>query len=445
MPALFWVPRTAGLAAVPLLLLFASEASGAWVVETVYSAPVPNPVLVLDQAGIPHVAHNCVQPCVSSRSGGTWTVDQLTTPAGPAKALPGETNIIWFSHASLALENEPRVLYYKAPETEIWYARRESGTWTYERLSASGAAGGLAFDRDGRGHAVFYDQESGYRYAVEGPSGWQTEAAPGAGPLEIDDAGRAHVAFLQGGARWARRNEAGWIEEVIEAGAIASVSLALDGAGEPHVSYSDESGRVRYARRDAGVWAIETVAPNAGGGRTALALGAGGTPFIAYYDVTTGEFCFARRESGAWTREVIEPGYHAHETCSMAIDAAGRPHIAFYDGSSRRIRYATSNTPVTGVDLPDGTHGFGVAGIGPNPLRAGGAIDLALRLDAPRRITVELLDVSGRRVAAREPELVAAGTQRMSWAPQVAGAGIYFLDVRSDRGERRTARLVLVP
>ncbi len=67
-------------------------------------------------------------------------------------------------------------------------------------------------------------------------------------------------------------------------------SLALDSAGYPHISYYDETnGNLKYARRDAAGWRIETVASDGDVGQySSLALDATGNPHISYWDVTRG-------------------------------------------------------------------------------------------------------------------------------------------------------------
>lgn len=447
----------AALAAL-LILTFATDrstAAGNWTIETVGTALAPQPSLTLDAAGVPYIAHNSgAQPRLASRASGAWTGESLVTPQpGPLKNAPAELNLIYFVTPSLALEGSgaPWVLYYKAPEADVWFAKRALGTWNYERLSTDGSAPTLAIDPAGTAHVVFYDQTLGPRYGVLGSGGWAWEPAPGTGPLALDVAGRPQVAFstgTSGGAiHWATRGTGGWTVETCEAVGGFGLSLALDGSGEPHVAFSDiENQRIRYARRVGSAWTVETVAANVSQYvTTSIALGAGGEPFIAYYDATGGDFCFARRTGGVWRHEVIEHAYNTNDVCSLAIDAWGRPHVAYFVPGVNLVRYATTSEAVTDVGPGVSSAGFALTSAAPNPLRAGGALDLALRLDGPRRVTVELLDLAGRRVAVREPAELGPGIQHLRWSPRVADGGLYFLQVCSDRGERRTSRLALIP
>lgn len=444
-------------AAAALFLLFASVgAAGAttWTLETINSTLEPQPSLALDAAGAPWVAHNFgAQPSVALRLGGSWVLENLVTPQAEAlTAAPPQLDLIYFVVPSLAFgatDGEPRLLYHKAPQSEVWFATRAAGIWSYQRLSGNAAGPALQMDATGTAHAAFYNYTLGPRYGRLDPGGWTFESAPGSGRLAVDVAGRPSIAYVPGATgdavRWARREASGWVVEICEAVAATDVSLAVDGAGEPHVVFADHPNqRVRYARRTSGVWTVETVASGVGQWfSTAIALGAGGEPFVVYYDRVGNNFCFARRSAGVWSHETVEASYAPHG-CSIAIDAAGRPHLAYFTTGSNLVRYATTGQSVTDVAPGASATGFALASAAPNPLRAGGALELALRLDAPRHVTVEMFDMAGRRVEAREPEELGAGAQILRWSPRVAGSGLYFVSVRSERGERLVTRVAVV-
>ncbi|MFI5370211.1 MAG: T9SS type A sorting domain-containing protein [Candidatus Eisenbacteria bacterium] len=79
---------------------------------------------------------------------------------------------------------------------------------------------------------------------------------------------------------------------------------------------------------------------------------------------------------------------------------------------------------------------------GPNPSR--GPLTLAFDLAEPATVDFQLLDVTGRVVAARATETHGAGSWSESWDPfgrQRGGAGIYFLRMRAGEREVSTIKI----
>lgn len=87
-----------------------------------------------------------------------------------------------------------------------------------------------------------------------------------------------------------------------------------------------------------------------------------------------------------------------------------------------------------------------LVGAAPNPFR--GSTSLRFRLAAPRRVTAEVFDVAGRRVARLlRDELLAPGSHEIRWPGGAAGtrapSGVYFLRVDAGDGaaQQRVVRL----
>ena len=84
----------------------------------------------------------------------------------------------------------------------------------------------------------------------------------------------------------------------------------------------------------------------------------------------------------------------------------------------------------------------------PNPFRPGHATTMILALGAEERVTAQVFDVAGRRVATILDAVLPAGTHRVQWEGrgddgQLRSAGVYFVKLQSARSER-TRKLVLV-
>ncbi len=124
-------------------------------------------------------------------------------------------------------------------------------------------------------------------------------------------------------------------------------SIAIDSAGEPHISYLDyKDGYVKYAYKSGTNWAIENVeyvadsnGTIANGGLSSIALDADNNPHICYLDSGTGHFKYARKVGGSWTTRIIplpndpyssaDTSYSPWTECSIAVDkTTGTAHVS---------------------------------------------------------------------------------------------------------------------
>jgi subtilisin family serine protease len=99
------------------------------------------------------------------------------------------------------------------------------------------------------------------------------------------------------------------------------------------------------------------------------------------------------------------------------------------------------------VPAPVATAGLALA-VHPNPARPGVGATLTLAAPGAGRVAVDVLDLSGRRLA-RVFEGEAAGARVVRWDGRddrgaVARAGVYWVRVAGAQGATRSARLVLL-
>lgn len=122
-------------------------------------------------------------------------------------------------------------------------------------------------------------------------------------------------------------------------------SLALDGAGLPHVSYcGNRIGTfiygLKYAYYDGSAWQIEMVDEDVSPGwETSLALDALGHPHIAYHEAHEA-LRYAYYDGSTWDIQIVDSGGDVGENASLELDSAGMPHIAYTDRTSDTLRYA---------------------------------------------------------------------------------------------------------
>ncbi|MFN0150131.1 MAG: FlgD immunoglobulin-like domain containing protein [bacterium] len=181
--------------------------------------------------------------------------------------------------------------------------------------------------------------------------------------LALDAAGNPHVSYLDNTSvdlRYARKSGGVWTIETAD-GSANSVgwytSLALDAAGNPHISYQDATdGALKYARKTAGTWTVETADASANfvGVYTSLALDASGNPHVSYQDNTPDDLKYARKTGGTWTIETVDgSASFVGLYSSLALDAAGNPHVSYYSATGVDLKYARKSGGVWILETAD--------------------------------------------------------------------------------------------
>jgi len=138
-------------------------------------------------------------------------------------------------------------------------------------------------------------------------------------------------------------------------GRVANSSLALDGSGNPVISYFDVmNGDLKVAACDdpacAGGDETITTVDAAGdvGGSSSLALDAFGFPVIAYYDYTNGDLKVLACNDRACTGDdetitTVDAAGDVGGSASLALDDSGFPVISYYDATNDDLKVAACN------------------------------------------------------------------------------------------------------
>jgi hypothetical protein len=196
-------------------------------------------------------------------------------------------------------------------------------------------------------------------------AGWTVETVVSAGDvgsslsMDMDGSGNPHIVYrdrtasqikyiVKTGATW------GSPETVVNSG-YYNTDVVLDSSSSPHVSYANSSSyQPSYAYKSGGVWQTAAVsAVPTDGCYTSIALGQDGLARISYgYSVLK----YATWNGTAFTTETADSATSVGRYNSLAIDSQGRPHIAYYDSNFLMLRYAvktgTTWTP-TAIDSGD--------------------------------------------------------------------------------------------
>lgn len=264
-----------------------------------YSGFVPHS-LAVSRSGSPAVAYfGHTQIKLARWVGDRWIGETMNF---------GSPDVSFPSTISLALDAFDRShISYSSTGGQLWYAFDQGSYWVVVPVDAFGMFTSLALDPFNRRHITYY---------------------------QLNDMTVKH-------AQAAEDLSAGWeIETISNIDSWGNTSLALNGAGSPHVAFLDLRDGYKslvYAQRAGAAWSVQQIdvnepgIPAVLGSSAALALDAQHTPYVGYYDHSRRGAQVDRWNGAAW--ESAFTGANDIESVeALAIDANRYPHIAYVDG-----------------------------------------------------------------------------------------------------------------
>jgi hypothetical protein len=281
--------------------------------------------LALDSKQRPHIAY----VDFGTGSGAKLRYAKWDGAAWKKQAIPLNSDVIAY-YASIALDaqDNPSISFYEyrgPKDTEI-RIRMRVVTWTGEYWRVGTVDG------------------------QEGSGKFNAMAVDGKGNIHL---GYANVSAGTSGMRYAYWNGKSWMLEVVEGTAQNngetvgySVSIAIDGENNPHITYSNASNpMVKYAVRRNGRWQIQPIDRLGAIGypdRNSIAVDDRGNPFITYYDAARGTLKLAYKQGPArWAVEALES--NAAGFASSIQLHNGTIWIAYGDDGGQGVKIATSD------------------------------------------------------------------------------------------------------
>jgi hypothetical protein len=334
----------------------------AWYVETVAGTDrhcdnITQPSLALDRQDHPHITYSTgVYPDIlvqyAWHDGATWQVQSV----GRVSEYAGYT----FTSLALDGKDRPHISYSaSASDRSLMYAWYDGTVWHVEPVDdlGYGTSVSLALNDSGQPSISYYSR-SALKLARHDGILWHIETVDNKGEtgldasIALDGAGRPHISYSTGypdfTLKYAWYDENVWHVEIVDDVGdnytdLYDISLALDKEGQQHISYSVKSPdrALKHAWSDGIMWHIETVDSAQGDEYndyqfTSLSLDREGQPHISYVrdepgiDYPDCVLRYAWHDGITWQAETVDSA-SSSTVISLALDRNSLPHISYAD------------------------------------------------------------------------------------------------------------------
>lgn len=298
-------------------------------------------------------------------------------------------------HSSIALDDDgyPHISHQDHNLSELKYTYKDSSGWHVETVESTGsvlAYTSIVLDGSDNPHISYrHDDDVELKHAYKNGGGWHAETVNSQTwarwtSIDLDDSGYAHISYEYDGLWYAYEDGSGWHSQTLDYAAPVGEfnSLALDGNGDPHISYREDNGGlwtfdfIRYAHKDDGCWHVEVADKvSFNGDVTSLALDGDGYPHIGYNwaDAGTSEPRYAYLDITGWhTETVVDVGdYDWLRHVSLAVEPTPpyTPHVVYNTddyspGYDEEVFHAYRDATGWHTETVDG--GLGISGGSPS-------------------------------------------------------------------------------
>jgi hypothetical protein len=349
-------------------LRYATNRGGRWTEQGLGSSAAfeSRVAIALDAAGVAHITYSDFEATFTSISGGRRYASNASGAWRIETVEPVQSSGGWIA----ARASGKAQVHFNAFTELRGAVRGDDGAWTVARVGDLPSAEALALDHSGRVH-VATTGSRGLAYWGEGGNGpgpvsaaTDFDGRAGAVALALDAGGVAHLAYLTtaGRVRYARNPGGQWLigAEALNDGRQAQgLALRLDDRAQAHLVYYDwNDGQLRYTRRGAGGrppdspgpgrWTAENVdvpwSELITGADVVLAFDRQGTLHMVYafcQGPGCGDIHHAVRGPNGWTSTLIGQGPSGlGRDPALAFEPDGVVHVV-YQGAVG-LRHATN-------------------------------------------------------------------------------------------------------
>lgn len=263
---------------------------------------------------------------------------QITFVTDYAKEVIG-TNINAYYEMKLLIDAN-NALHICYQDASIWkgiYGTNKSGAWQFEELGNDVSSIDMILDAEGNPHIFYLFHHFSKKHGV-----WVSERfGNGTTCANVsaakDSNGVLHIVYANESKLFYTTNNTGtWNQTVLETGddGYYSASMALDGLGNVHVAYRNQTGirNLLYATNSGGTWQKTTIdGTQQVGGTTSIGVDSNNRVHISYYKYyyypSNDAIKYVTNVSGSWLiRDIVE------EECAgspkLYIDSANNVYIS---------------------------------------------------------------------------------------------------------------------
>jgi len=349
-----------------VLLGISSPALAQWEFEVIDSGGWGGYVTqALDSQGNPHLAYcdsGTHEVKYARWDGSSWQIEVVDSNGDVGE----------YMSFALDADDNAHISYYKNlgdNDGNLMYAHWDGTSWNIETVDSgqdTGTDTSIDTDSNGYPHISYADNNNAIlKYASWDGSAWQLEVVDDGdyvgfySALTLDEDDHAHICYRDnaiGILRYAEWDGAAWQLEIVDNDAAERVgafgSIALDDAGNTHISYYDWPDKLRYASWNGSSWDIEHV--GLGGRSTSLVLDENGIPHISHSEYATTSLKYSFWDGTTWQTETVDgANSNVGYATSLVLDENSDPSIAYQDFSSFDLKYASliNNMPPSNFGL----------------------------------------------------------------------------------------------